>query len=167
VVVALSSPSKQAAYSRRKSRDTAEIGELPAVVNPRRKELCRLDLLLYLQSYYPHSTGLSPFSPAHIRAIERIQRAILVGGYYAQIVYRGWAKSTITECATAWGVSYGHCRFPVPIAADAVAAKLILDSIKSEFGTNDLLYDDFPEICYRVRCLEGKPQRCKSQTYGG
>lgn len=159
--------SKQAKYSRRKSNEVAEIGPLPAVVHPARKELCRYDLLLYAQSYFPESTGLSPFSPSHVRAIERIERAILVGGYFAEIVFRGWAKSTITEVATMWGVSYGHIRFPVPIGGDAKLAKSMLDSIKSEFESNDLLLDDFPEICFPVRCLEGKPQRCGSQTFDG
>jgi hypothetical protein len=159
--------SRQAEYSRRQQSEVAEIGAIPAVVHPDRKALCKYDLALYAQSYYPHSAGLSPFSPGHLRALERMQRAILVGGYFLQIVFRGWAKSTLTEIATAWGVSYGHLRFPVPIAADAGLAKTMLDSIKSEFETNDLLLEDFPEICWPVRALEGKPQRCQSQTHNG
>lgn len=161
------SSSKQARYERRKSSEVAEIGELPAVVNPSRKSLCRHDLLLFAQCYFPHSTGLSPFSPGHVRAIERIQQAILLGGYFLEVVFRGWAKSTITEVATLWGVSYGHIKFPVPIAADAKLAKAMLDSIKAEYESNDLLFEDFPEVCHPVRCLEGKPQRCGSQTHNG
>jgi hypothetical protein len=136
-------------------------------VSPSRKKLCEFDLLLFAQSYFPHSTGLSPFSPGHIRAIERIQRAILVGGYFLQIVFRGWAKSTITEVAVIWAVLYGHLKFPVPIAADAGLAKTMLDSIKSEIESNDLLEEDFSEVCGPVRALEGKAQRCQSQTHNG
>ena len=84
-----------------------------------------------------------------------------------QLVFRGWAKSTITEIGTQWGVSYGHIKYPVPIAADAGLAKAMLDSIKAEFESNDLLYEDFSEICGPVRALEGKPQRCGSQHVGG
>lgn len=128
-----------------------------------RRESCRLDLRLFAETYFPHSTGLSPFSEGHIRAIARIQRAILVGGYFLQIVFRGWAKSTITEVAVIWAVAYGHVSFPVPIGADAKLAKAMLDSIKAEFECNDLLEEDFSEICGPVRHLEGKPQRCSGQ----
>ena len=111
--------------------------------------------------------GLSPLSPAHYKAIDILQRAILFGGLFLFIVFRGFAKSTLAEVATIWGTTYGHLKFPVPIGADAGAAKICLESIKAELETNQLLYDDFPEVCHAVRALEGKPQRCNSQTYAG
>ena len=60
--------------SREQSASVADIGGLPAVVNPERKEACRYDLFLFLTTYFPNSTGLKPFSDDHRRVIERIQR---------------------------------------------------------------------------------------------
>lgn len=159
--------SKQARYSRRRQSEEADVGPIPPPVHPVRRELCRCDLLLFLQTYFPYSTGINPFSADHVRAIERMEHAILFGGYFLFVVFRGFGKSTICENATLWGTLYGHLKFPVPIAADATAAAVILDSVRAEIETNDLLCDDFPEVCLPVRALEGKTQRCHSQTQGG
>ena len=43
----------------------------------------------------------------------------------------------------------------------------MLESIKSELENNDLLLDDFPEVCYPIRCLEGIYQRASGQLYQG
>lgn len=159
--------SKQSEHSRRKSSEAAEIGEIPPVLNPERREACRLDLFRFLQTYFPESTGLSPFSADHRRVIDRIQRCILDGGRFGNAVYRGFAKTTISENSAIWATAYGH-RKCVPIfGADDEKATENIDSIQKEFEGNDLLLEDFPEICVPVRALEGKHQRCHSQTHRG
>ena len=160
-------PTKQAAWSRRKESESADIGEIPAVVNPERKESCRLDLLLFLTTYFPNSTGLRPFSEDHKRVIGRIQSCILTGGRYGNVVYRGFAKTTITENSALWAVLYGHRKFVPIFGATDDAAKGNLESIKRELQENDLLCEDFPEVCHAIAALEGKVQRCASQTHGG
>jgi len=79
----------------------------------------RLNLLGFLIHAFPHSTGLKPFSAAHVDIIHRIQKAAIHGGLFLQVVYRGFAKSTITENAVIWACCYGHSKFVVPITADA------------------------------------------------
>jgi hypothetical protein len=120
---------------------------------------------LFLTTYFPASTGLSPFSADHDSVIGRIQRCILGGGRFLNVVYRGFAKTSIAEGAALWGTMYGHRRFVPIFGADALAAAGIVESLKVELSDNDLLADDFPEVCHAVRALEGKPQRCASQTY--
>lgn len=159
--------SKQAAYSRGKSAEAADIGPIRPVVNPERKEACRYDLELYLTTYFPASTGLHPFSDDHRRVIARLQEIILHGGREAKAVYRGFAKTTIAENASIWSQSYGHRRFVAVFGATRGIAGGNMESIKAELETNDLLDEDFPEITQAVRALEGKPQRCKSQTCQG
>ncbi len=158
---------KQADFSRRKTAFGAEIGSLSAVVNPERKEACRNDLHLYLTTYFPNSTGLRPFGEDQVRAILRIQSCILQGGRYAQAFPRGFAKTSISEGAAMWATSFGHRKF-VPIfgATDTLAGSN-LESIKREFQENELLAEDFPEICFPIAALEGRPQRCSSQTCDG
>jgi hypothetical protein len=158
---------RQKRYLRRKSAEVADIGIIPAVANPDRRESCRLDLHKFLITYFPASTGLYPFSADHVRAIRRIESCILHGGRYIEAVYRGWAKTTILENAMLWATFYGHRRFVVIFGADSSAAERNISSIKTELSENDLLLDDFPEVCHAVRALEGKPQRCAGQCQGG
>jgi hypothetical protein len=159
--------SKQAAYSRRRTAEQADVGEIPAVVDPDRREACRLDLHRFLTTYFPHSTGLHPFSADHRRVIARLEQGILHGGRFAQAIYRGAAKTTISENAALWATLYAHRRFVVIIGADKGSADGNIASVKTELETNDRLAEDFPEVCYPVACLEGKVQRTHSQTIDG
>lgn len=158
---------RMAQRSRDQSRAAAEIGDYPPVQNQERKDACRLDLLAFLVSYFPHSTGLKPFSNGHKRVIRRLQQCILDGGRIGNKVFRGFAKTTIAENAGIWAVLYGHRKYFAIFGANREAADDIIHSIKTELEENDLLYDDFPEACHAIRALEGKPQRCGSQTYQG
>jgi hypothetical protein len=156
---------RQRRYDRRKAADVADIGVIPAVVNPARRAACERNLHLFLSSYFPKSTGLSPFGPDHSGAIKRIEICGLEGGDFGQAFPRGGAKTTISENSAIWVLLYGHRDFTTIFGADSDAAGGNIDSIKLELAENDLLEDDFPEVCHAIRALEGKPQRCGSQTH--
>ena len=145
----------------------SDIGELPKVKDRKRRKGCELDLHKFLVTYFPNSTGLSPFSSDHERVIRRIQHCVLEGGRFVNAVYRGFAKTTISENAAVWATVYGHRRFVPVFGADAPTAQASIESIKLELSENDLLYEDFPEVCHAVRALEGKAQRRVSQSYKG
>src|SRR5690349_8237859 len=134
--------------SRQQFAAVADIGELPEVADSDRRESCRLDLQRFLVTYFPASTGLSPFSEDHERAIGRIQRCALEGGLFIQAFPRGFAKTTISENAAIWATLYGHRRFVPIFGAEASAADGNIDSIKLELSENDLLFADFPEVCH-------------------
>jgi hypothetical protein len=155
----------------RKSREqyaaVSDIGDIPPVKNPRRKGRCRRNLFAFLTTYFPHSTGLRPFSEDHRHVISSIQDCILNGGRRVNAVYREFAKTTITENALIWAAVYGHKKFGAVAGISATASAANISSIKAELENNDLLLEDFPEVCYPIRCLEGKTQRCTSQTYRG
>jgi hypothetical protein len=153
--------------SRERTIAVADIGDLPALIDPDRRDRCRLDLKLFLATYFPASTGLKPFSQSHTDAISRIQQCAIDGGLFVQAFPRGFAKTTISENAALWAVLYGHRRFVPIFASGADGSAGNIDSIKLELSENELLYADFPEVCHAVRALEGKPQRCGSQTYQG
>lgn len=153
--------------TRERTRRGADIGEIPAVFDKDRRESCRLDLEKFLVTYFPLSTGLSPFSADHQRVIQRISDCIIGGGRFTNAVYRGFAKSTISENALLWAILYGHRHFGGIFAAETDLAAKAINSIRTELSDNDLLYGDFPEVCHPVRALEGKAQRCNSQTYQG
>jgi hypothetical protein len=144
-----------------------EIGEIPPVLDPELRESWRYDLVKFLVEAFPESTGLSPLSEDHERATERIQICSTKGGRVCNAVFRGWAKTTISENAALHAALFGHRKFISIIGADKTAADEIIDSIKSELEHNDILFEQFPEVCYPIRKLAGKPQRCKGQTHGG
>lgn len=158
---------RMARRSREQTDSVADIGDLPPVIDAERKERCRFDLFAFLTEYFPNSTGLKPFSDDHRKVIARIERCILHGGRYVNAVYRGFAKTTISENAALWAVLYGHRRFVPIFGADAPAGVGNIDSIKRELEGNDLLLEDFPEVCFPIRALEGKSQRQHSQCYRG
>lgn len=157
----------QARKSREIQESVSDIGKPPDVVNQPRKDSCERSLLLFLQTYFPNSTGLSPFSADHERMIERIQSTILSGGRTLNAVYRGFAKTSISTNAAIWAVVYGHRRYVAVFSANEPQAKDLIASIKMELSENDLLMEDFPEVCHAFVCLEGKAQRCHSQTCEG
>jgi hypothetical protein len=157
--------SKQSKYSRRKTAEASDIGRIPAVVHPERRAACRDDLFRFLTTYFPQSTGLSPFSEDHRRVISRIEQCVRGGGYFVNAVYRGFAKTTISQNATVWAGVYGHRQYVPIFGSDAEAASTNIDSIKLELSENPLLAEDFPAVCHPIIALENKPQRCMSQTY--
>ena len=154
------------AADRAESAAGRDLGKLAKVKNPKRRAKCRTDLLLFLQAYFSARFPI-PFSPDHIQVIRRLQAAILTGGQFAFAMPRGSGKTTIVECAAIWAVLFGHRRFAVLIGATEGAATELLDGIKVELETNDLLAEDFPEVCDPIRALEGIANRCRGQTLGG
>lgn len=159
--------SREVARQRSLLAQASDVGDIPRPAKPERRASCERDLNLFLRTYFPLSTGLTPFSPDHDEVIAIIQGCILTSGAYANAVYRGFAKSTIGEHAILWGALYGHVRFGAIFAAESSLAKDSLGSVKMELAENDLLLEDFPEVCVPFRALEGKSQRCGSQTHQG
>ena len=156
----------QAKKSRAEQVAVSDIGDIPPIVNEQRKAECGESLELFLQQYFPNSTGISPFSDDHKRVIARMQNCILRGGRQVNAVYRGFAKTSISTNAAIWAVGYGYRRYVAVFSANEPQAQDIIAAIKTELSENDLLYEDFPEICHAFRALEGKPQRCGSQSCG-
>lgn len=154
-------------HERRKSSEAAEIGDLPPVKHPDRREACRQSLHLALVTYFPHSTGADPFSADHVSVIDRIQKSLWHGGRFCNAVYRGFAKTTITENSALLAGLYGWREFIPIISADKMMAKNLIASITQELCENELLLEDFPEVCLPFRLLDGKSQRAASQTHHG
>ena len=152
--------------SQRGAADAAEIGDIPRCLNPVQRESCRFDLERFLTIYFRHNGPTREWSPGHKRTLARIQEIILAGGRLAMSVFRGWAKTWSFERAAIWATAYGHRRYVVIYGADRRAAGENLAAIKAELFDNDLLYDDFPEIVYPIRCLEQKAQRQTQTQYG-
>jgi len=66
-----------------------------------------------------------------------------------------------------WALVYGHREFVALIGSDEEHAAGMLDSIKVELESNDLLEQDFAEVVGPIRALEGIHQRAGGQLYNG
>jgi len=157
---------KQHRYQARKALEAQTVPKIPPPVDPDRREACRNDLHLFLRTYFPHSTGLSPFSEDHILAIKRMENSILKGGGIVLTCFpRGFGKTTISENLAIWAAVYGHKRLIPIIGADKPAASDTIDSLKSELTVNELLADDFPEVVMPFIHIDNKSQRANTQKY--
>ena len=143
-----------------------DIGELPAVVDPDRKEKAASDFRFFCESYFPLTFHL-PWSPDHLKVISKIEQAVLHGGLFAMAMPRGSGKSVAAETACIWSVFYGHRDFVCLIGSDEGHAMDMLDAIKTELDGNELLLADFPEVVYPIQCLDGIANRCNGQLYQG
>lgn len=152
--------------SREQSTEARDIGPIPKVKNAKRRAACERDLKRFLLTYFRESFPL-PFSDDHERILKDIETRAIEGGLKGIAMARGSGKTTILLRAMIWVLSYGHRRFGVLVEADEGAAEESLDTIKIEWETNPLLLEDFPEVAYPIRCLEGVTQRGQAQTSGG
>jgi hypothetical protein len=143
-----------------------DIGEFPAVKDPARKIRAATDFRYFCEQYFPLTFSL-PWSPDHHRVIARIETAVLKGGLFAVATPRGFGKSSLCECACIWAVLYGHQAFVCLIGSDEGHATEMLDAIKTELDSNDLLFEDFPEVTMPIRSLDGIANRCSGQLYRG
>ncbi len=157
---------RTAALQRKKSAAGRDIGSIPDIVDIARREACRFCFRTYLETYHAH-LFFRPFSKLHYDLIGAIQYAILVGRMKALAVFRSFGKSTIMEFGTLWATKYGHWRYALLIAATADIAVQNLDNILMPLLHNDLLLEDFPEICFPLRALEGTPQKAAGQLCEG
>lgn len=143
-----------------------DIGELPPVSNSQRRARAALDFRFFCEQYFPLTFSL-PWSDDHLRVVAKIEQAVLHGGLFAVAMPRGSGKTTICECACIWALLCGHREFVCLIGASEEHATEMLDSIKTELETNDLLEEDFPEVVYPIQRLDGIVNRCNGQLYRG
>ncbi|MEP0848350.1 MAG: phage terminase large subunit family protein [Phycisphaerae bacterium] len=134
--------------------------------DPQRRARAERDFQFFCEQYFPQTFHL-PWSPDHLKVIAKIEQAVLEGGLFAMAMPRGSGKTSLCEVACLWALVYGHREFVALIGSDEEHAESMLDSIKVELETNDLLDDDFSEVVGPVRALEGIHQRAAGQLYNG
>ena len=144
----------------------SDIGTIPEIFDPDRREACRFSLRLFCETYRPRAFSLG-WSRDHLVAIERMQETILSGGLFSLAMPRGSGKTTLAVTAALWALLYGHRHWVCLIGATDAKAEKLLASIKTELRFNPHLLEDFPEVCWPVRCLQGRAARAGSQTYQG
>lgn len=139
---------------------------IPACVNPQRRERSLADPELFLNTYFGNRYTRE-FGKLHHKLIESIYEIARYGGKQALAAPRGRGKTEIVKGMIAFLLFAGLIRFPIPIGQTTEHARKIYADFRKKVMTNDLLAEDFPEVCYPVRDLEGAPQRAGKQHVDG
>ena len=159
--------------SREQNASVKEIGPLPDVVNPERKEFCRESLYDFMMTYggTPDAESqyvfTTPFCEEQLYMIRTLEQVLKYGGEIPLCIFRGGCKTTFCEWGILWACAYGWQKFGVIVASNLGMARKIIANIKININLNPLLAEDFPEICYPIACLERVTQRAKCQTLEG
>ena len=156
----------QRARAAERSETGRDIGDIPEARDPRRKEECAGDFREFCEAYFPETFRLA-WSEDHLKVIAKIEQAVLRGGLFAMAMPRGSGKTTLAETACIWAMLTGAREFVCLIGSDAGHARSMLESIKIEFETNELLLADYPEAVYPIHCLERIHNRAKGQLCNG
>ena len=147
-------------------RAAQDIGEIPTVADPLRRESAIASFKTFCETYFPEIFYF-PWSDDHLHVISKIERAVLSGGLFALAMPRGSGKTVLCQTAVVWAAFGGTTPFVCLIAASADRAQNLLENIKTWLETNLLLQADFPEVCYPIQCLERIANRQKGQKYLG
>lgn len=148
------------------SESGRDIGPLPPIADPARRQAALADPELFCLTYFPLRFRKA-LSADQRQSLADLKRVAEHGGKKAFAAPRGDGKTTRSEVMVIWAILSGYRKFVPLIGATKAAADENLESIKGEFETNELLLADFPEVCYPVHCLEGINNRCKGQLYLG
>lgn len=144
------------------------IGPLPEIKDLERREACKHSYQLFNETYFKNRFPLK-WSKDHIDLMESIQHAI-INSVAAKIAYacmRGFGKTSLAETAVIWALFYDYKKFIVLVSSTGERQLESFESIQSEFESNEVLLEDFPEICYPFEQLEGNWFRSKHQHIDG
>ena len=156
---------KDVKRKRDERRESARI-VIPACVNPQRRERALADPELFLKTYFA-SDYTRPFGKLHHALIDALVEIAKSGGKQALAAPRGRGKTQIVKGTLAYLVFAGLVRFPVPIGPTTEHARELYEDFRRKVMFNDMLMEDFPEVCAPVKALEGAPQRASKQHIDG
>lgn len=149
--------SKQKLYAAEQSRAASnafrDFGAIPKVGNRKRRNKAAKSLRVFCETYLKERFYFG-WSPDHLKAIAKLERAIREGGLFALAMPRGSGKTALTVAAALWALLFGYRKYVVLIGATEGLAQGLLDAIRVSLETNDLLLEDFPEVCFPIRKLE-------------
>lgn len=153
-------------YSRLSTKSKQDIAPIPDCVNPERRMFAEVSLKAFADTYFPNRFFL-PWSPAHLSVIAKLDQAGATGGLFALAMPRGSGKTSLCLVAAIYEALIGRQQYIYLVTVSDDRSSDLIEDIKIELYTNPLLYEDYPEVCYPIRQLENRANRCKGQHCGG
>jgi len=133
---------------------------VPLAKDKKRREKYKYDLLGFLKHYFPNTYTID-WSESQKKEVITAQQVIEHGGQYAFAAPRGDGKTSRVEGYTLYSVLYGFRKFVVIVGSDQGSACEIFESVKTELRTNELLAEDFPEVCVPAQIAEDTAQKAR------
>ena len=143
-----------------------DIWPCPPVRDLERREYALQHVRNFCETYFPMAF-CRKWSDDHIRVTDVFNEVVHHGGMFGYGMPRGFGKTTLCVAGVEFSIFKGMRRFPALIGCDKTAATEMLDNFLTDLETNDLLFADFPEMVYPVRCIDGIQGRCPGQTCQG
>jgi len=135
-----------------------EVGPLPDIANPQRREKCEADNLLFAETYFA-ATFFRGWAPYQRDMMDAFQSVIESGGKKVRLVKRGGLKSTCARVSTLWAAVCGHRRFPVLVGATDDKSNEHRENFFALMASSSLLLEDFPELTpLLLKCKSPKRQ---------
>lgn len=131
------------------------------------REKCRNDFVYMHQKIYPNSTGQKPFSDRQEQSTRFDQHIMQRGGRLLKLEPRGFAKTSRLANEALVTALEGDQPYILIVCSEMGKAEEVMDSIKTELMTNDMLEYLYPAIIACFRHLDEKGQKARYQTYGG
>ena len=156
---------KDASRKRAQRSESARI-VIPECKNPARRKACLADPERFLRTYFADKYRLG-FGRDHKFMIQSFVDCARYRKWQSVLAPRGRGKSEIAKGVQVYIVLAGLVRFPLAVAATTDLAKRFYDDFKRKLATNEMLLEDFPEVCFPIRALEGAPQRASRQHVDG
>ncbi len=141
------------------SKALADIGELPSVADPERRERGRTSLRAFFDAYLSEHYFYRPYTETLEQIIATAQRVSFDGGKFALSAKRRGSKTTILQCAQLHALIYGIHPYQFFLAATEKKAAEAQEFFMNELENNELIQADFPEICFPIEKRGGKQQR--------
>jgi hypothetical protein len=157
---------REAERNRLKALTGQDIGPVPEVADPQRRQAACASFKTFCETYFP-AAFYRPWSEDHLRVVAKIEKAVREGGLFAFAMPRGSGKTTLARCAALWAVLYGFRPFVCLIGAADDRAKDLLLPIRKHILENPLLLADFPEAVHPLRALENSSKRQLQQHCRG
>jgi hypothetical protein len=147
------------------------IGRIPKCKSPARRRNAEKSLRAWIETYlislfsHPKTGEHFPWSNTMVSAMDLSEQSVVFGRREAIALARGGFKTGLAEATAMFSTAKGIRQWPcITAATDDKGGNILLD-IKTTLSTNQMLLEDYPEICYPVRCLENQSNRATRQTY--
>ena len=150
-----------------KKRALANEISIPPCVSWQRRGDRLADPVEFIRGYFwPFFENPRPINADQKEAIETIVRAAKYSTSECIVAPRGDWKTETAKALIIYLMLAEITTFPLLVCATGVLAGYSYTAIKDQFENNDLLFEDFPEVCLPARTLIGAPQKANKQTHG-
>lgn len=159
---------REAERNRQKAMAGQDIGPLPDLADPDRRQAACAGFRTFCETYFPR-VFYRPWSEDHLRVIAKVERCILEGGLFAFAMPRGSGKTTLARLAGLWAVLTGTRHYVCLIGGSQERALELLANIRATILSPEYedLRADFPEALVPLQMLRNNARKQIGQHIDG